>query len=150
MSVFQLMQKHKKAKLPHKPLRILVEQVSRRLGLQDKKVALILVDDEEIRKLNRAYLGRDRPTNVLSFPADAADELGEIVVNVDFAQRESAETGNAVLYLIGFYVIHGMLHLAGFDHERSGPEAADAMEKKQESLIELLEPITKAEEVNER
>ena len=73
--------------LPSEPIGRLVAQVLRRLQLEDRAVELTLVGDEEIRELNRKFLGRDRSTNVLSFEGGEPAGLGELIVNVDFAVR---------------------------------------------------------------
>ncbi|HNT57084.1 MAG TPA: rRNA maturation RNase YbeY [Syntrophales bacterium] len=114
------------------------------LALEKRELSLVLVGDEEIRTLNRLYLERDRPTNVLSFPAgeDRGDPghplpLGDIVISVDTAARDAGETGIPLEDALLFLVIHGLLHLAGYDHERPGSDE-EAMRKKENELFRRL------------
>ena len=85
-------------------------------GIEDGHVAVSLVDEEEIRALNRRHRARDAPTDVLSFPVDGAGpapgprELGDIVI----CPAHTADLPEAV--------VHGALHLAGMDHETDGGE----------------------------
>ncbi len=87
------------------------------------EVHLLLTDDRRIRELNHHYLDRDRPTDVLSFPdgdrlPDGAVLLGEIVVSVETARRQAEEGGHGELRELEELVLHGTLHLLGYDHER--------------------------------
>jgi len=77
--------------------------------------------DEAIRELNRDYLGKDRATDVLSFPdgdllPTGRTLLGEIVVSLDTARRQAAEAGHSELRELAELVLHGTLHLLGYDH----------------------------------
>ncbi len=74
-------------------------------------LTIVLVNDDRIRELNRQFLGRDRPTNVLAF--DLGDTK-EIYISVQTAVREFGP--DAVLEGVAFYAFHGILHLSGFDH----------------------------------
>jgi probable rRNA maturation factor len=85
------------------------------------EVHLLLTGDETIRALNREYLGDDRPTDVLSFPdgdvlPNGRRLLGEIVVSLDTARRQAAEAGSDELQELEELVLHGTLHLLGYDH----------------------------------
>jgi probable rRNA maturation factor len=104
------------------------------------EVSVKFAGDEEVRSLNAAWRGKDKPTNVLSFPmfeaallpalgASAGGEvlLGDIVLAHGVCAREAAEKGVAVADHAAHLVVHGMLHLLGYDHEQ-GDEAAEAME----------------------
>lgn len=119
----------------------MVAAACERLGRAGERVEIRLVDDAECRRLNRDYLGRDRPTNVISFPADEPGELGLLIVNVDEARRRREETGYGLLYLTGYYILHGLLHLAGYDHERVSPSEAARMSEQEENLRDLLRPL---------
>ena len=98
-----------------------------------------------MRQLNREYLGKDRPTNVISF-AMAEGEfggvhphvLGDVIVSADTAARESIEVGISYRERFFFLVMHGILHLAGYDHERSGEAAARRMRAKERALFGTL------------
>ncbi|WP_456433480.1 pyridoxine 5'-phosphate synthase [Thermosulfuriphilus sp.] len=92
------------------------------LGQPEAEVALVLTTDEEITLFNREYLGRNRATNVLSFP-QGGEILGDIIISVDTARRE-AEAGRMDLYdRLIHLAIHGLLHLVGYDHQAGDSEA---------------------------
>lgn len=89
-------------------------------------LTLRFVDAEESQELNKAYRGKDKPTNVLSFPfinpIDLPSEaglnlLGDLVICVPLVQQEALEQGKPLLHHWAHLVIHGMLHLQGFDHD---------------------------------
>jgi len=108
----------------------------RELGLAGAELSVSLVDDEEMRALNRRYRRRDRPTNVLSFPLGEDDlrrppgaprALGDVVVSTETLRREVGEPGWAGFSLgelLYFHLVHGLTHLLGYDHERGPAEAA--------------------------
>jgi probable rRNA maturation factor len=92
-----------------------------RLGCGPSEVHVLLTGDDEIRALNREYLGIDRPTDVLSF-ADGADLpsgvrlLGQIVISLDTARRQADAAGLSELRELAELALHGTLHLLGYDH----------------------------------
>ena len=100
----------------------------------DSEVSVRIVDAAEIRVLNRDYRGKDNPTNVLSFPAgdvaglpdDEPSPLGDIVVCASVVQDESAAQGKATPDHWAHMLVHGALHLLGYDHESE--EEAETME----------------------
>ena len=116
------------------------------MGYQDSELSVAIVGDRSIRRLNREYLGRDKPTNVISFamqeggfPGLHPGLLGDIAISADTAAREAEEGGMATEARILFLLLHGILHLTGFDHERSGEAEAYRMEEKEQELFALLE-----------
>lgn len=119
----------------------------RQLGVPDHTVSLLLVNDEEMSWMNSHYRGKEGPTNVLSFPlAEGADEsftdlaikeLGDIIISLDTALREANELGQPFQYRLSWLIIHGILHLLGYDHERSEEEAIRMYDKEQEILQRL-------------
>jgi rRNA maturation RNase YbeY len=80
-----------------------------------------------MRRLNRSYRRRDRSTDVLAFPGDGQALLGDIVVSVPYAAREAARRGDPVLREVDRLLLHGFLHLMGYDHEVDHGEM-DALE----------------------
>lgn len=111
--------------------------------------SLLFTSDEEVHALNREWRGKDRPTNVLSFPmlerADLLDlaregppeMLGDIALAYETCAREAAEKGVSTEAHAGHLIIHGLLHLSGHDHEIS-PADADAMEALETKALALL------------
>jgi probable rRNA maturation factor len=90
-------------------------------------LSLAIVSDICVRALNRQYLGRDYPTDVLSFPAGAplpapAPVLGDIVIARGVLQRQAREAGHSVATELRVLALHGLLHLLGYDHERDHGE----------------------------
>lgn len=105
-------------------------------------VCIRLVDEEESRTLNRDYRGTDKPTNVLSFPADLrlpegeGKILGDIVICDPVVRREAQAQGKLAGEHYAHMVIHGMLHLYGYDHE--DPAEADVMEDIEREILGRL------------
>lgn len=116
------------------------------LGYPDSELSVSIVGDRTIRRLNREYLGKDKPTNVISFAmhegpfADLNPHmLGDVVISADTAGLE-AEAGNISFESrLIFLMLHGILHLAGYDHERSGEVEARRMEEKEREIFGMLE-----------
>lgn len=116
-------------------------------GVKDHTVSLLLIDDQEITRLNAHYRNNNKPTNVLSFPfAEGADEslatlpvkeLGDIIISLDTALRESIEYKQTLHQRMSWLVIHGMLHLLGYDHERSESDERAMFDKENELLSRL-------------
>lgn len=98
-----------------------------------REASIVLADDSLLRSLNRTYRGRDAATNVLSFPfqagsgEDGAAYLGDVVLAAETVAREAADQGVPIGHHFQHLVIHGVLHLLGFDHETEAE--ANAMER---------------------
>jgi pyridoxine 5-phosphate synthase len=98
-------------------------------GRDEAELSLLLVDDQQMREMNRHYRGKDKPTNVLSFPQIGGDDptggylLGDIVISLDTTLREATEQGITSHRHCRALLIHGLVHLLGLDHERSEAEA---------------------------
>ncbi len=114
------------------------------LDCHDKELSVLFTDDNGIAQLNERYLGRKGPTNVLAFPmagGPAPDHcstmLGDVVVSGDTALRESKKFGESLDHTIDRLLIHGILHLLGFDHTKS-QEEAERMEKEEKRLMTLI------------
>jgi probable rRNA maturation factor len=117
----------------------LARAVLDRLGQQDATLTISFIRDRSMRRLNRDYRGIDKPTDVLSFAYAEGDEafadeaeakyLGDLVISVETAARYAAELGLTLAREIEHLVIHGALHLAGYDHETDNGEM-NRLEKK--------------------
>jgi len=109
-------------------LRHVAVSCAERLGLKNARFSIIVTDDAYIRNINREFRNDDRPTDVISFsnrenpfPAvdDTSEEIGEIYISLQRAEAQATE------YMVSFVeetkrlIVHGILHLAGYDHERS-------------------------------
>ena len=81
------------------------------------EVAIALVSDQHVRKLNRQYRGKDYATDVLSFATDATTPLGDIVIATGVARRQAREAGHSYRTELRVLALHGFLHLLGYDHD---------------------------------
>ena len=137
--------------------RPLINRAEQLLALCDKAeygLSILLIDDREMTTLNSRYRGKDTPTNVLSFPfLDGAEdtlsslpikELGDIIISVDTAGREARESRQPLLERLTWLIIHGLLHLTGYDHERSETEALLMQDKENEFAARLQPNRSKA------
>lgn len=116
------------------------------LPAHDFSVSIVLTDDAEIRELNRDYRHKDKATNVLSFPMfddfsqmpdiEEALELGDIILALETIQAEADEQGKSLRDHLAHLLVHGFLHLCGFDHMTDAE--AEEMEKLE---IEILAAI---------
>jgi probable rRNA maturation factor len=125
-------------------IRRAAKKILNALGCEGHEVSIVLVDDEEITRLNRQYFLRNRPTNVISFPMAAGNPgainphlLGDVVISADTAEREARAAGGKTGEEILFLLIHGILHLGGYDHE-SSPAERRKMEAKERELFSFL------------
>jgi probable rRNA maturation factor len=116
-----------------------------RAALRDEReqseIVIRLVDEDEVQKLNREYRGKDKPTNVLSFPSNLpeivnSDLLGDLVICVPVVMRESQEQGKTPEAHWAHMVVHGVLHLIGYDHQNE--DEAQTMERLEGEVMASL------------
>jgi len=110
--------------------------------LNEAEVSVYIVDEAESQELNSQYRGKDKPTNVLSFPADIPDEvgvplLGDLVICAPVVEREAKEQGKTLEAHWAHMLVHGTLHLLGYDHVDD--DEADVMEALETRLITQLD-----------
>ena len=108
-------------------------------------LSVVVTDDDSVRELNRRYRSADAPTDVLSFgmkeadgfvtPPGSAAQLGEIVISYPTAARQAAEAGHRVDQELAHLLVHGLLHLLGYDH--AAPDEARAMQTREEALLDF-------------
>ena len=121
---------------------------SRHPGLSDSEISVLFTSDEEVRTLNAAWRGKDKATNVLSFPMAGEDELasaqllGDIALAYGVCAREAAEKEVTVETHAAHLVVHGTLHLLGYDHETSDAdaEAMEEVERRALAAIGIADP----------
>ena len=108
-------------------------------GVAEAEISLAFVDNPTVHALNKRYLNHDEPTDVLSFSlseANAARLAGELVVGAEVAKEQAAQRGHDVQAELALYVIHGLLHLCGYDdHDR---EDAAAMRRRERHYLRAL------------
>lgn len=112
---------------------------------KETELSVSIVGDRSIRIINREYLAKDRPTNVISFSLQEGEfggvnpySLGDVIISADTALRESEEGGVDFFERLSFLLMHGILHLTGYDHERSGEAAAEIMQQKELEIFKIL------------
>ncbi len=118
-------------------LRALAEQVCRRFAHGSVCLDLALVDDSEIRRLERQFFGQDETTDVISFDLSEPGEPQRtlcIAVNADEARRQARRRGHGVETELALYVVHGLLHQFGFDDV--DPTAAERMHRMEDRILE--------------
>jgi rRNA maturation RNase YbeY len=138
-----------------KALRVDARALLKILALEDCELSLMLVSDSAIRRLNREFRKKDLATDVLSFPqlepaharklSSAAATakapplaLGDIVISIDTARRQARELDQSAAARIRTLLIHGMLHLLGYDHERSMAEARRMFAREHELAASMI------------
>jgi probable rRNA maturation factor len=116
----------------------------RSIGHPDAELSILFIGDRAMRSLNRAWRGKDRTTDVLSFPLREGrfasilpHMLGDIVISVPAARRQAKAAGHEFRREIERLLVHGLLHLLGYDHER-GAQEARRMERKERQLLKKL------------
>jgi probable rRNA maturation factor len=122
------------------------------LTMDGAEISLLLCDDARIRELNAQWRGLDKPTNVLSFPAADADELedapllGDIAVALETVEREARDEGKDLRAHYTHLIVHGTLHLLGFDHEvEEEAEEMEDMERRILAGLGIADPYADAE-----
>ncbi len=111
------------------------------LGLTNAELSILIVNDSRMRGLNLMYRGKDRTTDVLAFSMKEGkysginpDILGDIVISANTAKKQAEENGHGLYDEIALLLIHGVLHLTGYDHERGKKEEL-RMRKKERELL---------------
>jgi probable rRNA maturation factor len=114
------------------------------LGLPDAEVSLLLVNDAQIQALNRRYLQLDKPTNVLAFSMREGEFstlhshlLGDLVISVETARRQMKQFGLDEMKMVILLMVHGILHLVGYEHEGTRKGARE-MTLKQKELFQAI------------
>lgn len=115
---------------------------------EDARVSVTFTDNEGIRELNREYRNKDSATDVLSFPLYTMEEddrpehgmeaeLGDIVLSLERAEEQAKEYGHSFQRETAFLTVHSVLHLLGYDHERSEEEEKEMFRRQEEIMIRL-------------
>ena len=114
------------------------------MGFHDKELSILFTDDRHISQLNNRYREKEGPTNVLAFPMGGGPEpqvespvLGDVVISVETARRESRDLGESFEDTVDRLLVHGLLHLIGYDHETSSQEA-ERMEREEKRVLAVM------------
>lgn len=138
----QIGNQQKLIKIDKRSIRAFVVRLLTLLDSADKELSLTFVDDAAIQVINRQYLFKDRPTNVISFSLQEGefgginpDILGDVIISVETALRD-AKSGNLTFdEEIRFLIIHGVLHLMGYNHENTTRQMTQKMRRKEKELF---------------
>jgi len=141
----QIGNQQKRIKIDKRKIRVKVTKLLKLLDCGNKEISITFVDDETIQRINQQYLSKDRPTNVISFSLQEGEFgdmnpeiLGDVVISVDTA-RQDAEKGHFSFdEEILFLIIHGLLHLLGYNHENTSKGNTLRMAQKEKELFRLL------------
>jgi len=141
----QIENQQKRIKINKRKIRSQVTRLLTLLCCTNMEISITFVDDEAIQCINKQYLSKDRPTNVISFPLQEGefsginpDMLGDIVISVETASRDAYKGNLSFDEEILFLIIHGLLHLRGYNHENASKADAMKMKKKEKELFLLL------------
>jgi probable rRNA maturation factor len=135
----------RKIKIDRRKIRSTIFKILKILDCADKEISLSFVDDEKIKQLNKQYLGKDKATNVLSFSLQEDQYgninpqiLGDIVISVETAQKDAIQGNLTIAQEIDFLIIHGLLHLLGYNHENTTKKETNIMRQKEKKLFNLV------------
>jgi len=133
--------RQKRIPLDLRKIRRVAQRILADLAPPDAELSILLVDDAEIQELNQRYLHRDKPTNVLAFPMREGEFstlhpnlLGDLAISVETARRQSNRFGLNEMEMVVLLMIHGILHLLGYEHEGT-QKGAREMAMKQKELF---------------
>ena len=123
----------------------MVQRILDICGKSDAELSILILDNEGIRHINRDYLQRDRPTNVISFAMQEGQGagvqphlLGDVVISAERAATDAATADIPFEHELWFLLVHGVLHLLGYDHERGTVEQAQEMEQREREIFARL------------
>lgn len=139
-----LLSKQKTLPIRPKAIRRRLNILMKDLGLSETELSITITDDREIKAINARYRGVDKATNVLAFALEEGlpmpgtpRVLGDIVISAETIQCEAVQLGYTDGEMLYFYLVHGLLHLIGHDHEK-GPEEAARQEAETERLWNMI------------
>ncbi len=125
-------------------LRQKIELILQEAGAEGSEISILLTDDKSIHGLNREYRSMDKPTDVLSFPQLDDDfpgigprMLGDVVISMETASRQAAKAGHSTERELNILLVHGILHLLGYDHEKGAEDAREMKEMERDILNKL-------------
>jgi probable rRNA maturation factor len=128
--MIEIINRQRRRRVDRAGLGRLLRRLTRFYGLRRPGLTLVLVGDAAVRRLNREYRGKDKPTDVLSFPAmertpEGVFHMGDIMISMPRAERQARDLGHSLRHEVEYLTVHGFLHLLGFEHFR-GHETEEA------------------------
>ena len=129
-------------RVPSRSLQKIAQAILDAMGRTEAELSLALIGNAEMRRLNATYRKKDYPTDVLSFPIEGGPPgvgalLGDVIISVDKAREQALERGCTEAEEIVALLIHGIVHLLGYDHERSAKDAR-AMKRQENKIRSVL------------
>ena len=141
----QIDNQQRRHKILKRPLRKIARKILNVSGYPDAELSILILDNAGIQEINRDYLQRDRPTNVISFAMQEGEGaglsplvLGDVVISAERAASDAVDAGIPFEHELWFLLLHGILHLLGYDHERGTEEQAREMEAREAEIFALL------------
>ncbi len=144
-----------RSRLRHQPVSLaaltaLAHKMLKAVGEPHAELGLELVGDQRMRRLNHRYRHRNVPTDVLAFslreaPGPPSRLLGDVVISLHTAARQATEAGHSLEHEVVTLLIHGLLHLCGYDHERGEGEAR-RMRRKEQTVLRAIMPVPRLTE----
>lgn len=123
-------------KTARKDIKTIIKAIESSLSTSMGELAIVLTDDAAIAPLNNIYRGKAKPTNVLSFPAEEEGMLGDVLLAYETIAREAEEQNKTLKAHAMHLVVHGVLHLLGYDHENE--RDAEKMESQEIVILKRL------------
>lgn len=108
-------------------------------NISNTEITILLSDDKRIRELNSEFRGKDKPTDILSFPAGEEGYLGDIILALETIKKDNEDSKLEFYEHLSHLIIHGVLHLLGYNHENE--EEAEIMERKEINILNKLNII---------
>jgi len=141
----QIENQQKRIKIDKRKIRIKVKKLLKIMDCANKEISITFVDDVTIQRINKQYLSKDKPTNVISFSLQEGEfgginpeVLGDVVISVDTANSDADKGNLSFDEEILFLIIHGLLHLTGYNHENTSKANALKMKQKEKELFRSL------------
>ena len=141
----QIENRQRRHKILKRSLRKIAQRILDVSGYPEAELSILILDNPRIQEVNREYLQRDRPTNVISFAMQEGEGagllplvLGDVVISAERAATDAAEAGIPFEHELWFLLVHGVLHLLGYDHERGSAEDAELMEARETEIFTQL------------
>ena len=120
--MIEAVNRQRKLKIDTKTWETFAARAAAAIGKPESSATIAFVSDKTIRQLNREFRGVDKATDVLSFPADDESNLGDVAISVDTAAEQAKENGLTFDEEVAQLILHGLLHLSGYDHETDNGE----------------------------
>ena len=141
----QIANRQTKFRIQRHKIRSTVSNILKILDCTDKEISIVFTDDKNIKEINKQYLGRNKTTNVISFSLREGEYgdinrqvMGDIVISVETAQKDARKGNFTLEQEINFLLIHGILHLLGYNHENTSRQEATKMKLKERELFDKI------------